>query len=281
MNAVVNALLNPPRTLHGLRHLLGGGTRDLTGATIVVTGASSGIGEAAAHRFAQRGATVIAVARHLDALQSVCGSIADDGGHAVAVTADLSDTADAARLAETILDRFGPPDVLVNNAGRSIRRPVIDTVDRFHDYERTMALNYFGPVRLILGLLPAMIDAGRGHIVNVVTWGVTAGSMPKFSAYHASKSALAAFGRSLDAECDGTGVRVTNAGFPLVRTPMIAPTADYDTAPALTSDQAADWLLDAVDSGAAEVYPRYAVILRGVSALSPRAVGRIIGRVGI
>lgn len=278
---VVNALLNPPQALTGLRHLLGGEQADLTGRTVVVTGASSGIGESAARQLAARGATVVLVARHLDALEAVCDSITVDGGHAVPVTADLSDPADAERLAAELLERFGPPDVLINNAGRSIRRSALDTVDRFHDYERTMALNYFGPVRLILGLLPAMIDAGHGHIVNVVTWGVTAGSMPRFAAYHASKAALAAFGRSLDAECAGTGVTVTNAGFPLVRTPMIAPTAAYDAAPALTSEQAGAWLVRAVDTRPAELYPRYALVLRAVSSVSPRAVGAIITKMGI
>ncbi|EGD56380.1 SDR family NAD(P)-dependent oxidoreductase [Gordonia neofelifaecis] len=281
VRAVRGALLNPPQTLDELRHLLGEQQRDLTGATVIVTGASSGIGEAAARRFAARGATVVAVARHLEALDAVCDSIAVDGGSATPITADLSDPDDAKRLADEILARFGAPDVLVNNAGRSIRRSTLDTVDRFHDYQRTMALNYFGPVQLILGLLPAMIDAGDGQIVNVVTWGVSAGAMPKFGAYHASKAALAAFGRSLDAECAGTGVVVTNAGFPLVRTPMIAPTAAYADAPALTSDEAADWLVRAVDTRPAELYPRYALVLRAIGGVSPRLAGQLINRLGI
>lgn len=135
--------------------------------------------------------------------------------------ADLSRGEAVDELAETIADRFGSVDILVNNAGRSIRRTALDSVDRFHDYERTMALNYFGPTRLTLRLLPAMLEAKSGHIINVGTWGVTAGVMPRFSAYHASKSALSAFGRSLGAECHGTGVDVTTVQFPLIRTPMI------------------------------------------------------------
>ncbi|MBM7369027.1 SDR family NAD(P)-dependent oxidoreductase [Gordonia hydrophobica] len=281
LRAVRNALLNPPQTIGELRHLVGGRPRPLTGRTVVITGASSGIGASAARGFAQRGATVVAVARHLDALEAVCDSIAVDGGTAHPITADLSDPDDAKRLADHLLERFGVPDVLINNAGRSIRRSVLDTSERFHDYQRTMALNYFGPVQLVLGLLPAMVDADRGHIINVVTWGVSAGSMPKFGAYHASKAALAAFGRSLDAELDGTGVVVTNAGFPLVRTPMIAPTADYSDAPALTSDEAAAWLLRAYDTRPAELYPGYALVLRAVSAVSPRLAGQLTTRLGI
>ncbi|MGB3697101.1 MAG: SDR family NAD(P)-dependent oxidoreductase [Gordonia sp. (in: high G+C Gram-positive bacteria)] len=280
MNVVRNVLLNPPQTLHELRHLVGG-RRDLHGKTVIITGASSGIGEAAARQFAARGAVVIAVARHLDALERTCESIAVDGGVAHPLTADLSDPADAKRLAEQILVQFGVPDVLINNAGRSIRRSTLETVGRFHDYERTMALNYFGPVQLVLGLLPAMVDAGRGHIINVVTWGVSAGAMPKFGAYHASKAALAAFGRSLDAECEGTGVVVTNAGFPLVRTPMIAPTAAYGDAPALTGEEAGAWLVRAYDTRPAELYPRYALVLRALSAVSPRLAGRVTNRSGI
>lgn len=282
VRAVTRIGLRPAHSITDLLSRLGPHQHDdLPGQLIVITGASSGIGESAARLFAARGAEVIAVARDLDRLTALCDSIAVDGGLAHPISADLSDVDAAAQLADDILARFGTPDVLVNNAGRSIRRSVIDTVDRFHDFERTMALNYFGAVRLTTALLPAMLAQHHGRVVNVVTWGVAAGSMPKFSAYHASKAALAAFGRSLDDECRGTGVSVSNVGFPLVRTPMIAPTIDYDDAPALTSDEAADWILRAAGSGEPEVYPRYAVLLRAIAGVSPRLVGDLIRRTGI
>lgn len=275
-------VLNPSRGVTELwRSLVEDSPTDLTGRTILLTGGSSGIGSATAHLLASHGATLLVVARGADSLQATCDDIAAAGGTAYPLTADLSDPDDARRLAADVLEQYGPPDVVVNNAGRSIRRTTLDTVDRFHDYQRTMAVNYFGPVALTLHLLPAMLDAGNGHIVNVVTWGVHAGSMPKFGAYHASKSALAAFGRSLDAECSGTDVAVTQVGFRLVRTPMIAPTASYDDAPALTPEQAALWILRAVRERPAQLYPRYASWLRAVGDFSPRAVGRIVGHLGI
>lgn len=281
VRAVITTALQPARTLTDLPRLLGFQHTDAAGDLVVITGASSGIGEAAARQFARSGAEVVAVARNLDALAAVCDSIAADGGIAHPVTADLSEVASAEALAETILARFGTPDVLVNNAGRSIRRSVVDSVDRFHDFERTMAVNYFGAVRLTTALLPAMLQQRRGRIVNVVTWGVGAGSMPRFSAYHASKAALAAFGRSLDDECRGTGVTVSNVGFPLVRTPMIAPTAEYDEAPALDVDDAARWIVRAAATGRPATYPRYTVVLRAIADVSPRLAGELIRRAGI
>lgn len=279
---VAHTALRPARTLADLPRTLGfDRADDLNGALVVVTGASSGIGATAARQFAAEGAVVLAVARDLTKLTAVCDSITVAGGHAYPLSADLSDIDATEALAAHILAEFGTPDVLVNNAGRSIRRSVADTVDRFHDFQRTMALNYFGAVRLTTALLPAMLDQHRGRIVNVVTWGVAAGSMPNFSAYHASKAALTAFGRSLDDECRGTGVTVSNVGFPLVRTPMIAPTAAYDDAPALSADEAADQIVRAARTGTPEIYPRYAVVLRTIAALAPRAAGDLIRRAGI
>lgn len=271
-------VLNPPTSM---RSLLPRPRFDLSEKTIVLTGASSGIGEATAHVLAARGAEMILIARGADELERVRENIHREGGWAHVLPADLSNGDSVDELAGSIADQFGTVDVLINNAGRSIRRNAADSVERFHDYERTMALNYFGPVRLTLRLLPSMLDAGAGHIVNVGTWGVSAGVMPKFSAYHASKSALSAFGRSLGAECHGTGVDVSTVQFPLIRTPMIAPTADYVSQPALTAEQAASWILRAIETRPIELYPRYAGLLRVIGAMSPAATDALVRRSGI
>lgn len=279
--SLTRALLSPPLTPAELRRTLSFQRDTLLGTTVLITGASSGIGAEAAALLAAHGAQIIAVARDSEKLEAVCAAIVSAGGTAHALTADLTDAESVAALVDDVLETFGAPDILVNNAGRSIRRSVPDTVDRFHDYDRTMAINYFGAVRLTNALLPAMLERGSGQIINVVTWGVTAGAMPLFASYHASKSALAAYGRSLDGELAGTGVCVSNVGFPLVRTPMIAPTADYDSAPALTVEQAAGWILRAALTRPAELYPRYAVALRAISALSPRRAAALVRTIGI
>ncbi|KJF24533.1 SDR family oxidoreductase [Rhodococcus sp. ACPA4] len=275
---VGNFVLNPPTRLGSL---LPRPRVDLSERTIVLTGASSGIGEATAHMLAARGAEMILVARGTDELERVRDDIHREGGWAHVLPADLSNGESVDELADAIADQFGTVDVLINNAGRSIRRSAADSVERFHDYERTMALNYFGPARLTLRLLPSMLEAGAGHIVNVGTWGVSAGVMPRFSAYHASKSALSAFGRSLGAECHGTGVAVSTVQFPLIRTPMIAPTAEYVSQPALTAEQAASWILRAIETRPIELYPRYAGLLRVIGAISPSATDAFVRRSGI
>ncbi|MDI9916545.1 SDR family oxidoreductase [Rhodococcus sp. IEGM 1379] len=273
-----NFVLSPPTRL---RSLLPGPRTDLSNKTIVLTGASSGIGEATAHKLAARGAALILIARGVEELERVQGAIQREGGQAHVLPADLSKGESVDALADAIADQFGTVDVLINNAGRSIRRTAADSVERFHDYERTMALNYFGPARLTLRLLPSMLEAHSGHIVNVGTWGVSAGVMPRFSAYHASKSALSAFGRSLGAECHGTGIDVSTVQFPLIRTPMIAPTSDYVSQPALRADQAASWILRAIETRPIELYPRYAGLLRAIGAVSPSATDALVRRAGI
>lgn len=253
----------------------------LSGKKILVTGASSGIGEAAAVKLADLGAELILVARTAENLQAVVDRITATGGQAHAVTGDLSSEDDTGRLLGVITAEHGTPDVVVNNAGRSIRRGVLESTDRLHDYQRTMALNYFGPVQLTLGLLPQMVEAGSGHFVNISTWSVPAGSMPKFSAYAASKAAISAFGRSIATELAGTGVDVTTVYFPLIRTPMIAPTADYDDLPALSSDEAADWIVHAIDHRPVDVMPRYARLLRGIGAADSGWADALTGRTAI
>lgn len=221
-----------------VRTLTGDTSSPLAGRTVLITGASSGIGAASARAAAERGATVLLAARRADALDEVRASIEADGGTAHAFPVDLTDGAAVDELVHTVLAQFGAVDYLVNNAGRSIRRSLDLTYDRFHDFERTMAINYFGPVRLTMGLLPGMRAQRFGHVVNVVTWGVQMKS-PKFAAYIASKAALDVFGRIAGREGYRDNVTVTNLRFALVRTDMVAPTEAYARTRALTPEQAA------------------------------------------
>jgi NAD(P)-dependent dehydrogenase (short-subunit alcohol dehydrogenase family) len=163
---------------------------DLAGKRILLTGASSGIGEAAAEKFARRGARVVVVARRQELLDAVVERITESRGDARAHAVDLSDLDAVDELAAKVEQDLGGVDILINNAGRSIRRPLAESLDRWHDVERTMTLNYYSPLRLIRGLAPGMIERGDGHIINVSTWGVLSESSPLFSVYNASKAAL-------------------------------------------------------------------------------------------
>ncbi|GAW51138.1 MULTISPECIES: SDR family NAD(P)-dependent oxidoreductase [unclassified Nocardioides] len=198
----------------------------LRGRTVLVTGASSGIGEATARAVAARGATVLLVARRADELERVRSAIEAADGRAASYVCDLTDGDAVDALVARLLAEHGAVDYLVNNAGRSIRRSLALSYDRFHDVERTMAINYFGPVRLTMGLLPAMRAQRFGHVVNIVTWGVQM-KAPKFSAYIASKTALDTWSRIAGREAYADNVTFTNMRFSLVRTPMSAPTEAY------------------------------------------------------
>ncbi|MBJ7290527.1 SDR family NAD(P)-dependent oxidoreductase [Williamsia sp.] len=277
-NRVVRTAMQRPRTARDLVDLTRDAEAELKGKLILVTGSSSGIGAEAAEMYAQAGAQVVLVARRIDELESVAARIRAAGGVAHTAPADLSDTDDIARLIDHVLAEHGCPDILVNNAGRSIRRDVLDSVDRLHDYQRTMAINYFGPVQLTLGFLPGMRARGRGQIINVSTWGIPMGAMPKFSAYAGSKAAITVFGRSINAELRGTGIVVSTVYFPLVRTPMISPTDEYTEAPALTATEAARWLIYAAVHREAEVLPRVAKFMRRVGAVSVDAADVLISR---
>ncbi|MDN5732691.1 MAG: SDR family NAD(P)-dependent oxidoreductase [Psychrobacter sp.] len=212
---------------------------------IVITGASSGIGERTAFLLSECGAHVILLARTKDKLKIVADNIETLGGRASYYPCDLTNMDDIEDVSKRILADFGHVDVLVNNAGRSIRRSVHESVNRFHDFERTMDVNYFGAVKIILGLLPTMIGRKKGQIVNISSIGVLANS-PRFAAYVASKSALDAFSRCLAAEVKGDNIKVTNIFMPLVRTPMIAPTKLYRYMPALMPDEAAMMIAKAI-----------------------------------
>ena len=227
------------------------GGSPLIGKRVLVTGGSSGIGEATAKALAERGAEVWLVARRLEELRRVAAEIADAGGQARISVCDLSDmTAIDGLIAE--VEAAGGVDILVNNAGRSIRRSLTGTFDRFHDFERLMAINFFGPVRLTMGLAPGMIERGDGHVVNVLTWGVQM-MAPKFAAYTAAKAALDAFGRIASREWRHQGVTVTNVRMDMVRTPMIAPTDAYADMPARSPEGAARMLVRACEDRPTEV----------------------------
>ncbi|WP_375474510.1 SDR family oxidoreductase [uncultured Jatrophihabitans sp.] len=224
--------------------------RAIRGKTVMITGASSGIGRATALRVGAAGGKVVLVARGADKLEQTKIEIEDLGGTAFVHRCDLSDMSDIERMAKEVLQEHGRVDVLVNNAGRSIRRSIALSYDRFHDFERTMQLNYFGPVKLILALLPVMrgrsADGRRGgHILNVSSIGVQT-NIPRFSAYVASKAALDAFSRCIASEVIDDGVHLTTIHMPLVRTPMIAPTKMYDRFPTMTPAEAADLICKAM-----------------------------------
>ena len=215
------------------------------GKTIMITGASSGIGEAAALQIGQAGGKLLLVARTKEKLDAVAEAVQDVGGTGFVHTCDLSDSDDVERMAREVLAQHGHVDILVNNAGKSIRRSVDRSYDRFHDYQRTMALNYFAPVKLMLDLLPVMRERGNGHIINISTIGLQTNT-PRFSAYLASKAALDAFSRSIAPEIIDDSVHITTVYMPLVRTPMIAPTKIYDRFPTLSPEEAADKITDAI-----------------------------------
>ena len=215
------------------------------GKTIVVTGASSGIGLTVSKYLAQAGAHVLLLARTKEKLDEVKAEIEAEGGKASVFPCDLNDMESIDAVSKEILAAVDHIDILVNNAGRSIRRAVHESVDRFHDFERTMQLNYFGAVRLVLNILPHMMQRKDGQIINISSIGVLANAT-RFSAYVASKAALDAFSRCLSAEVHSHKIAITSIYMPLVRTPMIAPTKIYKYVPTLSPEQAADLLAYAI-----------------------------------
>ncbi|WP_327112858.1 SDR family NAD(P)-dependent oxidoreductase [Nocardia sp. NBC_01730] len=199
--------------------------RDLAERHVLITGASSGIGRAAASAVARKGATVFLLARRGDELATLIDEIRAAGGVAYAYPCDITDSDSVEHTVKTILDEHGHVDMLVNNAGRSIRRAIHRSTDRLHDFERTMAVNYFGALRLTLALLPQMRERKFGHIVNISSAGVQVAT-PRFSAYLASKAALDKFTEVAAIETMADGVTFTTIHMPLVRTPMITPSGD-------------------------------------------------------
>jgi NAD(P)-dependent dehydrogenase (short-subunit alcohol dehydrogenase family) len=242
---------------------------------ILITGASSGMGLETALKVGEAGGEVLLVSRTREKLEEVKAQVEERGGTAHVHPCDLSDLEDIDRMAQEVLDQHGGIDVLINNAGRSIRRSVARSYDRFHDFERTMRLNYFGALKLILAFMPGMRERRSGHIVNVSSIGVQTNT-PRFSAYVASKSALDAFSRCTAPEVVGDGVKFTTVYMPLVQTPMIAPTDMYKAFPTLTPDEAAQMLCDAMIDKPKRIASRLGTFGEVLYAMSPKSVDVIL-----
>jgi NAD(P)-dependent dehydrogenase (short-subunit alcohol dehydrogenase family) len=237
----IDLLANPPRVSDPDK-LRGA----ISGKTVLVTGASFGVGQATARKLAAAGATVLIVARSADRLHELAASINAGGGKAVAYPADLTDEAAVAGLTEEISEEHGALDIVVSNAGKSLRRSLHHQYDRPHDFQRTIDINYLGPIQLLLGLLPAMREQGYGQIVNVSSVGVRVPPGPQWGVYQASKGAFDRWLRSVAPELHADGVEVTSVYFALVRTRMIEPTPILRKLPGLYPDQAADVIAKAI-----------------------------------
>jgi NAD(P)-dependent dehydrogenase (short-subunit alcohol dehydrogenase family) len=247
------------------------------GKRVLITGASSGIGLETALRVGEAGGTVLLVARTREKLEALAERIESAGGTAHVHPADLADLDDIERVAREVIEEHGGVDVLINNAGRSIRRSVARSYDRFHDYERTMQLNYFGALKLIMAFLPGMRERKLGHIINVSSIGVQTNT-PRFSAYVASKSALDAFSRCAAPECVGDNVKFTTIYMPLVRTPMIAPTDIYKAFPTLTPEEAGQMLCDAMIDKPKRKASRLGTFGEVLYSLSPATVDLVLNQ---
>jgi NAD(P)-dependent dehydrogenase (short-subunit alcohol dehydrogenase family) len=247
----------------------------IEGKKILITGASSGIGFEAALKIGDAGGEVLLVSRTREKLDEVAQQVEEKGGTAHVHPADLSDLEDIDRLAQEVLEEHGGVDILINNAGRSIRRSVKASYDRFHDFERTMQLNYFGALKLILAFLPGMRERKSGHIINISSIGVQTNT-PRFSAYVASKAALDAFARCVAPEVVGDNVKFTTIYMPLVRTPMIAPTDIYKAFPTLTPEEAAQMIADAMIDKPKRKATRLGTFGEVLYALSPKTVDQVM-----
>lgn len=254
---------------------------ELAGKRILLTGASSGIGEAAAEQFARAGATVVVVARRQELLDALADRITSARGDAISIPCDVSDLDAVDALVADVEKRLGGIDILINNAGRSIRRPLAESLERWHDVERTMVLNYYAPLRLIRGLAPGMIERGDGHIINVSTWGVLSEASPLFAVYNASKAALSTVSRVVETEWGDKGVHSTTLYYPLVATPMIAPTKAYEGMPALTSEEAGEWMITAARTRPVRIAPRMAIAAKALDTFGPRWVNAVMQRQSI
>ena len=247
----------------------------IAGKKILITGASSGIGLETALRVGEAGGEVVLVSRTREKLEEVKGQVEERGGTAHVHPADLADADDLDRMAREVIEAHGGVDVLINNAGRSIRRSVERSYDRFHDYERTMQLNYFGALKLILAFLPGMRERKDGHVVNVSSIGVQTNT-PRFSAYVASKAALDAFSRCVAPECVADNIKFSTVYMPLVRTPMIEPTDMYKAFPTLSPDEAALMICDTLIDKPKRKASRLGTFGEVLYSVSPKTVDAVL-----
>lgn len=285
--AAVSSLVNTPNSAGRyrpfyLRNLLdavqGRTLHDAVEGTItLITGGSSGIGEAAAKKIAGAGGEVVLVARTQENLDKVADDIRSNGGTAHVYPCDLTDMDAIAEMADRVLGDLGGVDMLINNAGRSIRRSLALSYDRIHDYQRTMQLNYLGAVQLILKFIPGMRERGFGHIINVSSVGVQTRA-PRFGAYIASKAALDSLCDALQAEVVDDDVKFTTVHMALVRTPMISPTSMYDKFPALTPEQAAGVIADAIVQRPRRASSPFGQLAAVVDAVNPAVMDRVRNR---
>ncbi|OBI11262.1 short chain dehydrogenase [Mycobacterium sp. E2327] len=247
----------------------------LQGRHVIITGASSGIGRASAIAVAEKGATVFALARNADALDELVAEIRAGGGQAHAFACDVTDSASVEHTIKDILGRFDHVDYLVNNAGRSIRRSVVNSTERLHDYERVMAVNYFGAVRMVLALLPHWRERRFGHVVNVSSAGVQARN-PKYSSYLPSKAALDAFADVVGSETLSDHITFTNIHMPLVRTPMIAPSHRLNPVPAISPERAAAMVVRGLVDKPARIDTPLGTLAEAGNYFAPRTSRRIL-----
>lgn len=278
------AELDPMLQVRRARGLLTGrrGERALRdaveGRKILLTGASSGIGRESARRLGHAGAEMLLVARRRDRLEELADEVRAESGVAHVLPYDLADADDIAALVERVRAEHGPPDVIVNNAGHSIRRSLARSTDRLHDFERVMELNYFGAIRLTVPLVADMREAGRGHVVNVSTMGVQFGYEPRFAAYLASKAAVDAFTQSVAPETRRDNVRWTTVYMPLVRTEMISPTKAFERAPAMSVERGAGMVIDAIIRRPVRVTHPFGTMLHVAQLTIPHRLERAMAR---
>jgi NAD(P)-dependent dehydrogenase (short-subunit alcohol dehydrogenase family) len=243
---------------------------NIEGKVVLVTGGSSGIGRAAIRKMAEAGAIAVTIARDQQTLDETRAEFEAAGLQLITYAVDIADKEQCDALVKALNEEHGGVDILVNNAGRSIRRGIENSFDRFHDFERTMEVNYFGALRLTMGLLPGMLTKRKGQVINISSIGVLTNA-PRFSAYVASKAAMDAWARCAASEFTDRGIEFTTINMPLVRTPMIAPTKIYEQVPTLSPEEAADLIVEAIIHKPVRIATRLGIFGALLHSLTPKA----------